>query len=203
MRKGAAALATDGIDADGRLMDRVAAGDAAACRLIAQQHLSPVVALAARMLGDRAAAEDVAQEAFVRLWRQAGRWRAEARIATWLYRVAYNLCLDQLRRRGRDGAAALEDTAEVVAAIPDPAPGPGAALDERETAALLDREIQALPERQRAALTLVHFRGLPGPEAASMLGISLDALESLLARARRRLRSRLADQRQALLEEWS
>jgi len=196
-------LATESIDTDGRLMERIAAGDTGACRIVAVHYLSPVVALATRMLGDQAAAEDVAQEAFVRLWRQAGRWRPEARIGTWLYRVAHNLCLDQLRRRGRLRTDPGEQATEAAEAVPDPAGDPTLALDERETTSLLEAAIQALPERQRTALTLVHYRNLPGSEAAAIMGVSLDALESLLARARRRLRSRLEPVREALMEDWS
>ncbi len=173
-------------------MRRVAAKDAAACRELVDRHLAPLVGFAARMLGDAAAAEDVAQEAFLRLWRQAGTWRAAAAIATWLHRVAHNLCIDQLRRR-------REVTGDAVPDIADPADGPQAAHQRRQVAAIVDAAIAALPDRQRAAVTLVHHLEFGNIAAAEVMGITVEALESLLARGRLALRARLADERLDLL----
>ena len=177
---------------DARLLRRAAAGDAAACRTLVDRHLAPLVGFAARMLGDAAAAEDVAQEAFLRLWRQAGSWRAEAAIATWLHRVAHNLCIDQLRRR-------REVSGDTVPEIADPAAGPQAAQQRRQVAAIVDAAIAALPDRQRAAITLVHHLEFGNIAAAEVMEVSVEALESLLARGRRSLRERLADERLDLM----
>ncbi len=178
-----------GAASDAAVLARVAAGDPVACRFVVTRHLPRVVGLARRMLDDAALADDIAQECFVRLWAQARRWRPDARVSTWLYRVAHNLCLDELRRRRR-----YDDTApETVFDRPDDAPGPAEWYHRTECAARVGREIRALPERQRTAITLVHHHELGNVEAAAIMGVSVEALESLLARGRRRLRNRLAD----------
>src|SRR5690606_18087537 len=95
-----AAREAEGSDPDLALLGRIAAGDGPACAVLVDRHLGRVVALAWRMLGSRADAEDVAQEVFLRAWQRAASWRPEggARFSTWLHRVAVNLCLDRLRR---------------------------------------------------------------------------------------------------------
>lgn len=151
-----------------------------------ERHLDRTVALAARITGNRSTAEDVAQEAFLRVWKAASDWQPDrARFTTWLYRVTVNLCLD-LRRR--PAFAALE----LIGDPPDPAEDAVAAIESRQRQALLRREIGALGARQRAALALCYAAGLSNAEAAEVLEISLGALESLLVRARRQLRRRLS-----------
>jgi len=182
----------DSAAADGELMERVAAGDEAAARLLVERHLPRALGLAHRMLGNRAAAEDAAQEAFLRLWKQTGRWRPEARVSTWLYKVVQNICLDELRRP-------MKNIGEVSPEHPDPAAGPGEARQRGEVAALVEAALAALPERQRIALALVHYQQVAAAEAAESMGITIEALESLLARGRRTLRSRLASLKPDLL----
>jgi RNA polymerase sigma-70 factor, ECF subfamily len=139
------------------------------------------------MGGNSADAEDVVQEALVQLWRKLPDWRlGEARIETWLHTVVTSRCLDRLRRTGR---TVSEDEAPE---LEDPSPAPDAGLLAADTAAAVDAALAALPDRQRAALVLVHYEELSGAEASAALGISVEALESLLARARRTLRQRLA-----------
>lgn len=172
-------------DPDEALMLRVGAGDRAACRIMVDRHLAPVTALARRMLGNPADAEDVAQEVFLRVWTAAHKWRpGPAKVTTWLYRVTMNLCLDRLRKRPE---LPLEDVAEP----PDPRPDAAAGIAREEVARRVAAALAALPERQRAAITLCHHQGLGNIEAAAVLGISVEALESLLARGRRALRERL------------
>jgi len=183
----------DGVAADAALVARVGAGDPAACRTLMDAHLGRVHACAWRMLGDAAEAEDVAQECFLRLWRQAGAWRAEARVATWLYRVAYNLCADRLRRR--------KNVAVESADSPDPAPGPAGQRQRAEAARAVAAALRSLPERQRAAIVLVHYQELGNIAAADIMGISVEALESLLSRGRRALRAALGGRREDLLGE--
>jgi RNA polymerase sigma-70 factor (ECF subfamily) len=186
-------------DPDEHLMLRVGRGDGEACRALVERHLGRVVALAARVLGSAAEAEDVAQEVFTRVWTSAGSWRpGAARFTTWLHRVALNLCLDRLARRRE---APLESAPEPV----DPGPTPAARLEEAEVRQRVGREIAALPERQRVALALCHYEGLRNIEAAEIMGVTVEALESLLARARRTLRVRLEETASELLgeREWS
>lgn len=179
-------------EADAAALARVAAGDQQAYRALVDRHLSAVYGLGVRMLGDESLAEDMAQEAFLRLWRQAGRWRPEAQVKTWLYRVAHNLCIDLLRRR--------PDTVEVDPEIAaHPAAGPASILARRQTVDRVEAAIAGLPERQRTALTLAHQMELGNMAAAEIMGISVEALESLLGRARRSLRQRLAPERQDLM----
>ncbi|SME91814.1 RNA polymerase sigma-70 factor, ECF subfamily [Tistlia consotensis] len=175
-----------GAEADAALVRAVAAGDARACRDLLERHLDRVIGLAYRLLGERSAAEDVAQDTFLRLWSRAAAWRPDARLDTWLYTVARNLCLDRLRKAGREIDAPLPE-------LPDPAPSAERLIDEARTARRVAEEIAALPERQRSAISLVHEEGLSNIDAAAILGVSVEALESLLARARRRLRERLTE----------
>jgi RNA polymerase sigma-70 factor (ECF subfamily) len=172
---------------DDVLARAVAAGDDEAVRDVVDGRLDHVVALARRMLGDAAEAEDVAQETFVRFWREAARWRAGVPISRWLFRVAHNLCLDRLRRRRWQG-----DPPD--ANLADPA------LDRERVAAVVREAIAALPERQRTAITLAYDLQVDNGTAAAIMDTSVEALESLLARARRSLRDRLGDQRLTWLE---
>lgn len=165
-------------------MERVARGDRAACRTVMDYHLKPVLGLAFRLLGDGAEAEDVAQEAFIRLWQQAPRWRPEARVGTWLFQVARNLCIDRLRRRRESIPATLPE-------VPDSRDTPERAYQRSQVAARVHQAVGALPERQRTAIHLVHFQGMDNREAARMLNVGVRALESLLARGRRTLKDRL------------
>lgn len=177
------------------LMRRVAAGDRDAATVLVDRHLAAITATARRMLGNAADAQDVAQEVFLRLWQQAGRWQpGRARLRTWLTRIALNLCLDRLRRRP---SLSLEAVAEPV----DPAALPGAALHQAAVTRKVEAALMDLPERQRAALALVHYQEMHQGEAAAALDISVEALESLLARGRRSLRLALAGDRDDLLGE--
>ena len=151
-----------------------------------------------RMLGAKHAAEDATQETFLRLWRHAGKWKPQgAKFETWLYRVAMNICLDQLRKTKRE---APEEAA------PDGMEGRADSADRQDQTLFLserrfaiDEALEQLPERQRLAITLCHYQELTNIEAAEIMEISVDALESLLARGRRALRDALAPMREHLM----
>jgi RNA polymerase sigma-70 factor (ECF subfamily) len=173
------------VDPDQDLIARVGQGDPAAVRAMVARKLPRLLGVATRMLGDRSEAEDVAQEAFMRLWRQAGRWRPGAALFdTWLHRVTLNLCYDRLRRR-------REITTDAVPEQTDPAARADQTMIDQARDARLAAAIQGLPERQRAALVLQYYEGLSNIEAAAAMEIGVEALESLLSRARRTLRDRL------------
>lgn len=174
------------------LLRRYAQGDAAAARVLTGRLTPRVYGHALRVLGDRAEAEDVAQEALMRLWRIAPDWRSgEAKVSTWLYRVTANLCTDRLRRRP---TAALDAVAEPA----DPAPGPAARLQQAARHDALQAALNQLPERQRQAVVLRHIEGLGNAEIAQVLDIGIEAVESLTARGKRGLGAALAGQREAL-----
>lgn len=179
-------------DPDAELVARVARDDRSAVRQLVARKLPRLLALAVRMLGDRMEAEDVAQEAFVRIWKQAPHWReGEARFDTWLHRVAMNLCYDRLRARRETPEPAPEDEqSEDETRSPG---GPEAALEARQHGARVRQALATLPPRQREALVLTYYQELSNAETAGLMGITVDALESLLVRARRAIRIQLTE----------
>jgi len=179
-------LATS-VDPDEDLVRRVGEGDPAAIQAMVARKLPRMLSLAQRMLGDAAEAEDVAQEAMLRAWRQAPRWTpGQARFDTWLHRVGLNLCYDRLRRRREIATDAIPDSI-------DDGPAPDRGLLAAETGARVEQALTRLPERQREAIVLCHYQELGNIEAAALMEISVEALESLLSRGRRALRTALAD----------
>ena len=170
---------------DAELLELYANGSQSAARALTARHLPRVFAHATRLLRDHAEAEDVAQEAMLKLWKIAPDWReGEAKLSTWLYRVTANACTDRLRKKRNVG---LEAAPEQI----DGAPSAEAGLIASDRQRDLHRAMQDLPERQRNALVLRHFEELSNPEIASALETSVEAVESLLARARRALASKL------------
>jgi len=181
-----AALNDTGEDPDQLLVARVGRGDPAAIQALMARKLPRMLALARRMLGDAAEAEDVAQEVFVRVWRQASTWKPGAgRFDTWMHRVALNLCYDRLRRR-------REHTVDEMPEQIDPSPGAERGLQTRDLTREVEAALTALPPRQREAVVLCHYQELTNIEAATLMDVSVEALESLLSRARRSLRTTLA-----------
>ena len=191
-------------DPDAELVARVGAEEPGAVREMVARKLPRLLALATRMLGDREEANDVAQEAFVRIWKEASRWQqGPARFDTWLHRVALNLCYDRLRSGSRSGSSSVSSagsrrergmTDDIPEAV-DPAPLPDERVSESERNERIKAALAALPARQREALVLQYYQELSNVEAAQLMGISIDALESLLSRARRNLRGHLAGER--------
>jgi RNA polymerase sigma-70 factor (ECF subfamily) len=174
-------------DPDAAWLARAAAGDEAAFAQLVDRHLPRLHALAWRALGSTSDAEDVAQETLLRAWRQLPSWEGgKALFSTWLHRVALNLVNDRLRAR-RDQVP-IEDVE-----LASHAPGPDRGADDAQRMRRVRHALQALPERQRDAVLLCHFEGLGNIEAAAALEVSVEALESLLSRARRALRQSLSD----------
>lgn len=182
--------------ADAADLVRVAKADPTAFRALVARHVAAVQAVGRRILADEAEAEDVAQETFLRLWRNAGSIEVgPAGVRPWLNRVAQNLCLDRIRAR-RTEPEPTEDPPEVATA-PEQLRG----LEAAELAQKVRHALEQLPERQRLALVLFHYQGMSQNEAASTLEISAEALESLLARARRTLKAALAEDWRELLPD--
>jgi RNA polymerase sigma factor (sigma-70 family) len=181
---------------DEALMALYANGDRAAALALTQRVTPRVLAYATRLLGgDRAEAEDVAQETMLRLWRVAPDWRqGETRVTTWAYRVATNLCIDRQRSRRRKGHVDLDDAPE----LPEPGPGAESRLQDAQRLDALHIALAALPDRQRQAVVLRHIEGLTNPDIAQILEIGVEAVESLTARGKRALAALLAGQKPAL-----
>ena len=178
-------------------MRRIASGDKTAGRELMERSLGQVLAIGRWILRDPVEAEDVAQDTFIRAWKAAPDWQpGQAKLESWMCRIATNLCLDRLRKKRealmesppelRDGAVTADD-----------------ALIASETGLCVMAAIAALPERQRLALELCHFQDYSNIEAADKLEISVDALESLLARGRRKLKAKLMPQREELMSSLS
>ncbi|MDY6922568.1 MAG: RNA polymerase sigma factor [Pseudomonadota bacterium] len=176
-------------DPDEDLVRRVGQGDPAAVQAMVARKLPRMLALAQRMLGDPVEAEDVAQDAMLRAWRQAPRWvPGKAKFDTWLHRVALNLCYDRLRRRREVPTDVMPDRG-------DDGPAPDRGLIAADTGAAVNAALARLPDRQREAIVLCHYQELTNIEAAGLMAVSIEALESLLSRGRRALRLALADHR--------
>lgn len=182
-------------ETDEALVARAGRGDRSAASLLIARHSPKVFALCLRILRDRALAEDASQETFLKLWENAERWKPTgARLETWLYRVASNACQDRHRRRKREAPEA---------AGPEPIDSgqtAEAGLAARDRRRAVEDALAALPRRQRIAMTLCHMGEMTNIEAAAAMEISVDAIESLLARARRSLKAALIGRRAELME---
>ena len=179
---------------DDALLAQIGAGDVGAWEIIVDRHLPAVSRYAAYVLGDNAQGEDVAQETFIRLIKKAQSWQANgAGLKSWLFRVARNLCIDHKRKKCLDP---MENSDLIL----DPIDGDvtDRLIDIANTVKLA---LAKLPERQQTAIVLVHYEGFTGNEAANLLGITVEAVESLLARARRNLRKALQPDATELLGE--
>lgn len=180
-------------DPHARLLQQAAKGDRSAASSLVRAVSPKLWRLAWRMLRDEAEAEDVVQEALIRLWPRLSSWRhGEARVETWLYQVTNNLCLDRLRKSGRfvGEEAAPENE--------DPSASAETSIMATQARSIVDAAIDGLPERQRAALVLSHFEGLGAADVGMVLDCSVEAVESLLSRARRALRAKLENNREVL-----
>lgn len=181
--------------ADEVLLRRYAQGDARAAHALTDRFGPVVYRVALRFLGDGAEAEDVAQDAMMRLWRAAPGWRSgDAKVTTWLYTVTRNLCTDRLRKQTRQSGLELDQGAEPV----DPTPSAEHRLILSARIDALQEALMRLPRRQREAIVLRHLEGLANPEIAQIMDISTAAVESLTARGKRALATALAARRDEL-----
>lgn len=175
------------------LLARAGAGEAEAFRILVDRHLSGVYRIARRVLADDMEAEDVAQETMLQLWRMARELDADEHgIGPWLRRVAANRAINRLRSKRRFDVTDEPPEQEV-------APVQLRGIAENDTAQRVRTALDALPDRQRAALVLFHFEGLGQRAVAAALEVSEEAVESLLARARRKLKDMLKDEWRELL----
>ncbi|SMX37274.1 ECF RNA polymerase sigma factor SigW [Octadecabacter ascidiaceicola] len=181
------------VQSDADLLAAFAGGDRNAALTLTHRLTPRLMGQAYRMLGNRAEAEDVTQDAMMRLWRIAPDWDADrALVTTWLYRVVANLCTDRLRKSGR--GVALD-------AIEEPADEAQSAADNMQDAAratALHDALADLPERQAQAVALRHLEELGNPEIANIMDTNVRTVESLIARGKRALIARLSGRKEEL-----
>lgn len=180
-------------DSDSDLLPGLRAGDPAALKALMDRHLDRIHGLAWHMSGDRMMAEDVAQETFLRFWQAAPRWKAEgsATILTWLRRIATRICIDERRRKRPIYTDTLPE-------LSDTAPRVDLELVRSETARAVQAALLRLPDRQRAALVLSFYQQVSQAEGATAMGVAEKAYESLLSRAKVKLKTELMAQKESL-----
>jgi RNA polymerase sigma-70 factor, ECF subfamily len=179
---------------DAELLMASARRDSASFAELVSRYYRPVYRMVWRMLNGNAETEDVAQEAFIKLWANPAQIREAKALKGWLMRVASNLAVDRLRKKQFTDIEAIGE-------IADPKQRTDADLDGKAATRRVDQALGLLPERQKLAVVLVYFEGMSNMAAASVMDISVDAIESLLTRARRALKEHLADDWRGLLEE--
>ena len=182
------------METDELMVLRAKGGDAAAFEALVGPHERRVYLTCLKLMGNEADAGDCAQEALLRAYRAMSGYRSEARLETWLYRIAYNVCLDALRRRKRTAAESLDALSEGGFTPRDRGPTPYAALERKERLALLRRGIDALPEEMRTALLLSQVEHLGYEEIARITQAPVGTVKSRINRARQKLQELLLDQ---------
>lgn len=171
-------------------MALVAARDQRALRILMERHMARAITLAERIVSGNAEADDIGQDAFLKVWSKAAEFDPRlGRFTTWLYRVVMNLALDRRRRRPSQRYRGIEDAAEIACSGPSAL----AVIEAKDEARLVEDALDALPERQKAAIALFHMEGLSGREAARVMSLSEKAFESLLVRARKALKQQVAE----------
>lgn len=179
---------------DFSLMLRIGSGDHAAFRHLVERHQHAVIGTVAKMLGNSSEAEDIAQQVFLRIWKNAKRYRPEAKFTTYLFTITRNLVFNETRRRTRKKEVSSDEREEqsnhLIEASPDRQPD--AELLQSELQRAIDDAIASLPETQRMAVVLRRYEQLSYEEIAEVLHLSVSAVKSLLFRARTALREALS-----------
>ncbi len=172
-------------DEDSELLDRLATGDEVAFRMLVERHIDRAYAIALRIVGNAADAEDVVQDTMLKIWSHRGRWQhGRAKFSTWLYRVISNRCID-LRRKPRN------ENVETVPEVADGQPGAVEIIERNELNGMLELAMQRLPEQQRIAVIFSYHENMSNGEIAEVMDTTVAAVESLLKRGRQQLRQLL------------
>lgn len=180
---------------DSVLIAKVADGDSVAFEKLAARYTNMLFSVAYRMFPQQNDAEDIVQEALIKVWNKAGLWDKTkgASVSTWMYRLTYNTCIDH-KRREKKGHVELIDNI-----VADDEKSASAKMVEDESDAMLHDAIKDLPERQRAALVLCHFEGFSNAEAADIMDTTVKGVEGLLVRARKSLQNKLQPYKEVLV----
>lgn len=172
-------------DEDSELLDRLATGDEIAFRALVERHIDRAYAIALRIVGNAADAEDVVQDTMLKIWSHRGRWQhGRAKFSTWLYRVISNRCID-LRRKPRT------ENVETVPEVADGQPDAASVIERNELNGMLETAMQRLPEQQRIAVIFSYHENMSNGEIAQVMDTTVAAVESLLKRGRQQLRQLL------------
>jgi len=173
------------VDEDKDLLDRLADNDEIAFRSLVERHIDRAYAIALRILGNAADAEDVVQDTMLKVWTHRGQWQhGRAKFSTWLYRVVSNRCID-LRRKPRT------ENVDAVPEVADGQPDASSVIERNEVNNLLEMAMQRLPEQQRLAVILSYHENMSNSEIAEVMDTTVAAVESLLKRGRQQLRELL------------
>lgn len=171
-------------------MNAVCKGDQLAYQQIVKQHIKQISHYAFRLLGNSKDTQDITQEAFLKLWTNAESWNSQkAKLSTWLHRITHNLCVDYLRKHGRTQTQESFDESEDTSGEDSEA----SSFSKTEKVRLLKAALDELPENQRSAIALCNYQNFSNRDAAAIMDISVKALESLLARAKRTLKQSIAN----------
>ena len=178
---------------DVELMGKVGAGDIRAFEELVERHQRAVIGTVAKMLGNASDAEDIAQQVFVRIWKSAVRYEAQAKFTTWLFTITRNLVFNEVRRRQRKPTVSVDEREETTHRTVEDlqAVSPDDEMLQTELEEAIDSAIQGLPDKQRMAVVLRRYEEMPYEEIAAVLEMSIPAVKSLLFRARAHLKEAL------------
>lgn len=188
---------SDVLDPDAELMLRARQGDMVAFEVLVDKYKQPIINLINRTLRDAAEAEDLAQQVFVQVFKAAHRYRVTAKFSTWIYTIARNLCLNEIRRRSRHPAESMElgtfeNDDQPLRQFKDAATtSPPDELLHDELVQKIEEALAELPETQRTAIVLFREEELSYEEIAAILGCSLSATKSVIHRGRETLKLKL------------
>lgn len=173
---------------DAALMERIGKGDRAAFTVLVDRHLSRATYFVMRHIPDRATAEDLVQDGFFKVWQHADRWEPQAQFTTWFYKLLYHACVDHWRKNRRP----MDNIDDFSETIPDQTLHPEASMIDKQQKTQLSEALAHLPETQRTALLLFHNQELSQNDIAAIMNVSVGAVESLLFRARQKLKTLLS-----------
>ena len=185
------------LDEDVQLMLKFKTGDNSSFEAILDKYHSPLINFFYRFVGDKIEAEDLAQEAFLRIYRYSHNYKPKAKLSTWIYCIAKNIALNELRRRATHRAASLEETidaedSEIKIQFADTTQNlPSQELEKKELENIIKKAIDSLPIHQKTAIILRRFEEFSYEEIAQIMKCSISAVKSLLNRAKENLKEKL------------